>query len=105
MRMIVHTCTVLVVMIFLQSQEMFHAHTMESMLISKYDAIMACFLQSSAPPKLQVDVPLSVAEELARKPHGPYLFREAQARTYSLYNSTVCIANNLSSVVNAQNFL
>ena len=69
---------------------MFHAHTMESMLISKYDAIMACFLQSSAPPKLQVNVPLCVAEELAKKPHGPYLFREAQVRTYNIADNFHC---------------
>ncbi|XP_064382718.1 regulator of G-protein signaling 22-like isoform X2 [Halichondria panicea] len=79
-------------------KEMFHAHTMESMLISKYDAIMACFLQSSAPPKLQVDVPLSVAEELARKPHGPYLFREAQAAVFKhLYSGWLDYKNYTSS--------
>ncbi len=62
-------------------QEMFHAHTKESMLTNKARAIMDCFFLSSVPPKLQVNVPLIVAEELTNKPHGPYLFREAQVRT------------------------
>ena len=54
------------------------------MLTNKARAIMDCFFLSSVPPKLQVNVPLMVAEDLTNKPHGPYLFREAQVNMHSV---------------------
>lgn len=57
---------------------MCHAHTTEMMLSNKSKAIIDFFFQSSVPPRVQVDVPVGVADELAKRPHGPYLFREAQ---------------------------
>lgn len=62
-------------------QGMFHAHTMESILDNKATAIIDCFFNSAVPPQLQVDVPLSLAEQVTRKPCGPYLFRETQVHS------------------------
>lgn len=57
---------------------MCHAHTTDSMLLSKASAIVDCYFQSSVPPKLQLDIPLHIADQVSRKAQGPYLFREAQ---------------------------
>ena len=63
---------------------MYHAHTTESTLDSKVTAIIDCFFESSVPPQLQIDVPLSLAEQVSRKPSGPYLFRETQVQVQPL---------------------
>lgn len=57
---------------------MFHAHTTESVLQSKVAAITDCYFRSSAPPELQIDVPMPLAHQVTQKPPGPYLFRETQ---------------------------
>ena len=62
-------------------QEMCHVHTTDNMLQNKITAIVDCYFQSSAPPKLQLNIPLNVAEEVTSKPRGPYVFRVAQVFT------------------------
>ena len=57
---------------------MCHAHTTELLLQEKMSAITDCFINSSSPPKLQVDIPIAMADDLCEKPVGPYMFREAQ---------------------------
>jgi hypothetical protein len=50
----------------------------------KIQAITECFITSSIPPELQVDVPIEMAEKLMERITsrnqniGPYLFREVQ---------------------------
>lgn len=61
---------------------MCHVHTTDNMLQNKVTAIADCYLQSSTPPKVQISVPLNVAEEITSKPHGPYVFRVAQVHTH-----------------------
>ena len=61
-------------------QELYHAHTTADMLQSKLRAIVDCYLHSPAPPRLQLDVPVAVAEQCTKKERGPYVFREAQVR-------------------------
>lgn len=63
---------------FWSSQEMCHAHTTKAILQSKVKAILDCYIQSSSLPRLQIDIPLSLAEHVVRKSPGPYIFREAQ---------------------------
>ena len=57
---------------------MCHVHTTTSMLQNKVNAIIDCYFESSTPPKLQLNIPLDVAEEITSKPNGPYVFRLAQ---------------------------
>lgn len=44
--------------------------------------IINCFINSSIPPALQIDVPIEQAQKIIehRKELGPYVFREAQVR-------------------------
>ena len=58
----------------------------------KVQAITDCFINSSIPPELQIDVPIEMAEKLmeritSRNPNiGPYLFREVQVCfTYDIH--------------------
>lgn len=57
---------------------MCHVHTTDTMIQNKVNAIIDNYFQSSTPPKLQLNVPMNVAEEVTLKPHGPYVFRVAQ---------------------------
>ena len=59
-------------------QEMCHVHTTDNMVQNKVTAIIDCYLQSCTPPRVQISIPLNVAEEITSKPHGPYVFRVAQ---------------------------
>lgn len=44
--------------------------------------IINCFINSSIPPALQIDIPVEQAQKIIehRKELGPYVFREAQVR-------------------------
>lgn len=44
--------------------------------------IIHCFINSSIPPALQIDIPVEQAQKIIehRKELGPYVFREAQVR-------------------------
>eukprot|EP00731_Ephydatia_muelleri_P031590 Em0023g97a len=68
-------------------KEMCHAHTTELLLQEKMSAITDCFISSSSPPKLQVDIPIAMADDLCEKPVGPYMFREAQATIFKLLHN------------------
>ena len=62
----------------LSIQEMCHVHTTDNMLQNKITAIIDCYFQSSTPPKLQLNIPMNVADEVISKRQGPYIFRVAQ---------------------------
>lgn len=68
-------------------KEMCHAHTTELLLQEKISAITDCFINSAVPPKLQVDLPVKIADEICEKPVGPYMFREAQATIFKLLHN------------------
>ena len=58
---------------------MYHAHTTDTTLQCKVIAIIDCYFQSSVPPRLQLDIPVSVGEQVVKRgAAGPYIFREAQ---------------------------
>ena len=60
---------------------MYHVHTTEELLQQKVSAIVGCYLQSSVPPWLQLDIPQGIADQAVKKQQGPYIFREAQVST------------------------
>ena len=66
---------------FFPMQEMYHAHTTEELLQQKVSAIVDCYLHSSVPPWLQLDIPQAIADQVVKKQQGPYIFREAQVNT------------------------
>ena len=49
--------------------------------------IINCFINSSIPPALQIDIPLEQAQKIIehRKELGPYVFREAQVRGHGAW--------------------
>ena len=57
-----------------------HGHTDDANLNQKISAIIHCFLDSTIPPALQIDIPPEMAERILDHKHekSPYLFREAQ---------------------------
>ena len=70
---------------------MCHAHTTELLLHEKMAAITDCYINSPSPPKLQVNIPVSMADELCEKPLGPYMFREAQVSVGCAQVSVRCL--------------
>ncbi|XP_053323726.1 regulator of G-protein signaling 22 isoform X2 [Spea bombifrons] len=67
-------------------KELCHSHCDESIIQSKITAIINCFINSSIPPALQIDVPPEQAEKIIehRRDLGPYVFREAQMTIFSI---------------------
>ncbi|XP_075682065.1 regulator of G-protein signaling 22 [Rhinoderma darwinii] len=67
-------------------KELFHSHCDESTIQSKITAIINCFINSSIPPALQIDIPPEQAEKIIerRRDLGPYVFREAQMTIFSI---------------------
>ncbi|KAH9499861.1 hypothetical protein Btru_076784, partial [Bulinus truncatus] len=63
-----------------------HAHTDEVMLQQKVAAIINCFIDSSIPPSLQIDIPQDMADKILEHKHekSPYLFREAQLAVFRI---------------------
>lgn len=61
-------------------QNLCHSHSDEATIQQKISTIINCFISSSMPPALQVDVPPEQAQQILKKRRelGPYIFREAQ---------------------------
>ncbi|XP_070556314.1 regulator of G-protein signaling 22-like isoform X2 [Ptychodera flava] len=66
-------------------KELYHAHTEESIIHQKIQALIQCFIDSQIPPSLQIDIPQEQADKiLEKRPRewGPYIFREAQLTVF-----------------------
>lgn len=61
-------------------QDLCHSHSDEATIQQKISTIINCFINSSMPPALQIDIPAEQAQHILEKRHelGPYIFREAQ---------------------------
>ncbi|XP_030869923.2 regulator of G-protein signaling 22 isoform X7 [Gorilla gorilla gorilla] len=69
-------------------KDLCHSHCDESVIQKKITTIINCFINSSIPPALQIDIPVEQAQKIIehRKELGPYVFREAQPTwCYSKY--------------------
>nr|XP_035928646.1 regulator of G-protein signaling 22 isoform X6 [Halichoerus grypus] len=61
-------------------KDLCHSHCDQSIIHKKIMTIINCFINSSIPPALQIDIPIEQAQKIIehRKELGPYVFREAQ---------------------------
>ncbi|XP_036987014.2 regulator of G-protein signaling 22 [Artibeus jamaicensis] len=67
-------------------KDLCHSHCEESIIHKKVMTIINCFINSSIPPALQIDIPLEQAQKIIehRKELGPYVFREAQMTIFGV---------------------
>ncbi|XP_032324119.1 regulator of G-protein signaling 22 isoform X1 [Camelus ferus] len=67
-------------------KDLCHSHCDESVIHKKIMTIINCFINSSIPPALQIDIPLEQAQKIIehRKELGPYVFREAQMTIFGV---------------------
>ncbi|XP_034384383.1 regulator of G-protein signaling 22 [Cyclopterus lumpus] len=66
-------------------KDLCHSHSDEATIQQKISTIINCFINSSMPPALQIDIPPAQAQQVLEKRHelGPYIFREAQMSVFS----------------------
>ncbi|XP_029602827.1 regulator of G-protein signaling 22-like [Salmo trutta] len=66
-------------------KDLCHSHCLEAVVQDKVSTIISCFIQSSVPPALQIDIPPEQASHILerRGEMGPYVFREAQMCVFS----------------------
>ncbi|XP_026149614.1 regulator of G-protein signaling 22 isoform X3 [Mastacembelus armatus] len=66
-------------------KDLCHSHSDEATIQQKISTIISCFINSSMPPALQIDIPPEQAQHILEKRHklGPYIFREAQMLVFS----------------------
>ncbi|XP_010891081.3 regulator of G-protein signaling 22 isoform X2 [Esox lucius] len=66
-------------------KDLCHSHCDETVVQDKVSIIISCFIQSSIPPALQIDIPPEQAKNILEKRTelGPYIFREAQMCVFS----------------------
>ncbi|XP_049902589.1 regulator of G-protein signaling 22 [Epinephelus moara] len=66
-------------------KDLCHSHSDEATIQQKISTIINCFINSSMPPALQIDIPPEQAKHVLEKRHelGPYIFREAQMSVFS----------------------
>ncbi|TMS10876.1 Regulator of G-protein signaling 22 [Larimichthys crocea] len=66
-------------------KDLCHSHSDEATIQQKISTIINCFINSSMPPALQIDIPAEQAQHILEKRHelGPYIFREAQMSVFS----------------------
>ena len=59
---------------------MCHIHCERSFIQKKAQAIISCFIDSTIPPAIQIDIPQEIADNITDRKFeaSPYLFREAQ---------------------------
>ena len=80
---------------------MCHSHTNKLVLSDKLKAMKECYLNSSVPPKLHIDIPQHMADAILKKDVGPYVFREAQTAVfrhlYSYWQEYQLMCHNLTS--------
>ncbi|XP_075438748.1 regulator of G-protein signaling 22 isoform X2 [Ascaphus truei] len=67
-------------------KDLCHSHCDDSTIQSKITAVINCFINSSIPPALQIDIPPEQAEKIMerRRDLGPYVFQEAQMTIFSI---------------------
>ncbi|XP_077023450.1 regulator of G-protein signaling 22 isoform X4 [Tamandua tetradactyla] len=67
-------------------KDLCHSHCDESIIQKKITTIINCFINSSIPPTLQIDIPVEQAQKIIehRKELGPYVFREAQMTIFGV---------------------
>ena len=79
---------------------MCHSHCDKQVIRDKLTAMKECYLNSSVPPKLHIDIPQHMADAILRKEVGPYVFREAQATVfrylYGYWQDYQLMSHNLS---------
>ncbi|XP_032657382.1 regulator of G-protein signaling 22 isoform X7 [Chelonoidis abingdonii] len=61
-------------------KDLCHSHCDDATIQNKITAIINCFINSTIPPALQIDIPQEQAQKIIehRRELGPYVFREAQ---------------------------
>ncbi|XP_072251170.1 regulator of G-protein signaling 22 [Leuresthes tenuis] len=66
-------------------KDLCHSHSDEATIQQKISTIISCFINSSMPPALQIDIPSDQAQRILERRHklGPYIFREAQMSVFS----------------------
>ncbi|XP_070768626.1 regulator of G-protein signaling 22 [Enoplosus armatus] len=66
-------------------KDLCHSHSDEATIQQKISTIINCFIHSSMPPALQIDIPPEQAQHILEKRNelGPYIFREAQMSVFS----------------------
>ncbi|XP_036793911.1 regulator of G-protein signaling 22 isoform X1 [Oncorhynchus mykiss] len=66
-------------------KDLCHSHCVEAVVQDKVSTIISCFIQSSVPPALQIDIPQEQATHILerRGEMGPYVFRESQMCVFS----------------------
>ncbi|XP_056186433.1 regulator of G-protein signaling 22 [Falco biarmicus] len=67
-------------------KDLCHSHCDDATIQKKITAIIDCFINSTIPPALQIDIPTEQAKKILehRKELGPYIFREAQMSIFAL---------------------
>ncbi|XP_012578379.1 PREDICTED: regulator of G-protein signaling 22 [Condylura cristata] len=67
-------------------KDLCHSHCEQSIIHKKIMTIINCFINSSIPPALQIDIPHEQAQKIIehRKELGPYVFREAQMTIFGV---------------------
>ncbi|XP_012862323.2 regulator of G-protein signaling 22 [Echinops telfairi] len=67
-------------------KDLCHSHCEESVIQKKITTIINCFINSTIPPSLQIDIPIEQAQKIIehRKELGPYIFREAQMTIFGV---------------------
>ncbi|XP_030605107.1 regulator of G-protein signaling 22 isoform X2 [Archocentrus centrarchus] len=66
-------------------KDLCHSHSDDATIEQKVSTIIGCFISSSMPPALQIDIPPEQAQHILEKRHelGPYIFREAQISVFN----------------------
>ncbi|XP_060679974.1 regulator of G-protein signaling 22-like [Hemiscyllium ocellatum] len=67
-------------------KEMFHSQASEETVQNKISSIINCFINSSIPPPIQIDISPECAQRIINynQDQGPYVFREAQLTVFDL---------------------
>ncbi|OXB62337.1 hypothetical protein ASZ78_015081 [Callipepla squamata] len=67
-------------------KDLCHSHCDDATVQNKITTIIDCFINSTVPPALQIDIPNEQAQKILehRKELGPYIFREAQMTIFAL---------------------
>ncbi|POI31923.1 hypothetical protein CIB84_004326, partial [Bambusicola thoracicus] len=67
-------------------KDLCHSHCDDATVQNKIMTIIDCFINSTVPPALQIDIPTEQAQKILehRKELGPYIFREAQMTIFAL---------------------
>lgn len=70
----------MIYIMFTPLQDLYHVHCDDSVILAKVNSIIGCFIESTIPPSLQIDIPADLAEKIAERKYerSPYIFREAQ---------------------------